>query len=130
MQIFLSTLLSANPIVGDQGLRLSGGEKQRLMIARAMVQRPEILILDEATSALDNTSEQAVQTAIDSVSKECTTIIIAHRLSTIHNADRIYVLEYGEVIESGTHDELMKRDGTYAQMYNISQKPPGEERKE
>jgi len=110
-----------NTIVGDQGLRLSGGEKQRVVIARAMIRRPEILILDEATSSLDNISEQAVQTAIDSVSKECTTIIIAHRLSTIHNADCIYVLEYGKVVESGTHDELMKHEGAYAKMYAISQ---------
>ncbi|MCL2459800.1 MAG: ABC transporter ATP-binding protein/permease [Euryarchaeota archaeon] len=117
-------------IVGDQGLRLSGGEKQRVIIARAMIRRPEILILDEATSSLDNISEQAVQTAIDNISKECTTVIIAHRLSTIHNADRIYVLEYGKVIESGAHGELMKRDGAYAKMYALSQKPPQEEGKE
>ena len=119
-----------NTIVGDQGLRLSGGEKQRVVIARAMIRKPEILILDEATSSLDNISEQAVQTAIDSVSKECTTVIIAHRLSTIHNADRIYVLEYGQVVESGPHDELMKHDGAYAKMYALSQKSPQEEEKE
>ena len=113
-----------NTVVGDQGLRLSGGEKQRVVIARAMIRRPEILILDEATSSLDNIAEQAVQMAIDSVSKECTTVIIAHRLSTIHNADRIYVLEYGKVVEFGTHDELMKRDGAYAAMYVLSQKEP------
>jgi ATP-binding cassette subfamily B protein/subfamily B ATP-binding cassette protein MsbA len=118
-----------NTIIGDQGLRLSGGEKQRVVIARAMIRNPEILILDEATSSLDNISEQAVQTAIDSVSKECTTVIIAHRLSTIHNADRIYVLEYGKTIESGTHDELMKHDGAYAKMYALSQKLPQEEGK-
>ena len=122
---FISALPDGyNTIIGDQGMRLSGGEKQRVVIARAMVRKPDLLILDEATSSLDNISEQAVQAAIDSVSKECTTVIIAHRLSTIHNADCIYVLEYGKVIESGTHDELMGRNGAYAEMYALSQKVP------
>jgi ABC-type multidrug transport system fused ATPase/permease subunit len=111
-----------NTIIGDQGLRLSGGEKQRVVIARAMLRSPILLILDEATSSLDNISEQAVQLAIDSVSKECTTVIIAHRLSTIHNADRIYALDSGKVVEFGTHGDLMKRGGAYAAMYALSQK--------
>ena len=104
-------------IVGDQGITLSGGEKQRIVIARAMIRRPELLILDEATSALDNISEAAVQKAIDQVSKECTTLVIAHRLTTVRNAEKIVVLEKGEIIEEGTHDELLNQKGKYWKMY-------------
>jgi ATP-binding cassette subfamily B protein/subfamily B ATP-binding cassette protein MsbA len=109
-------------VIGDQGLRLSGGEKQRIVIARAMIREPDLLILDEATSSLDNISELAVQSAIENVSKKCTTVIIAHRLSTIHNADRIYVLEYGKIVESGTHYELMTENGVYSSLYTLMQK--------
>ena len=104
-------------IVGDRGLRLSGGEQQRLAIARAMVRKPEILILEEATSSLDNISEGMVQKAINNVSKNCTTFIIAHRLSTIQNADMIYVLDNGKIVESGTHGELLKKKGKYWELY-------------
>ncbi|KAF5086914.1 Vitamin B12 import ATP-binding protein BtuD [anaerobic digester metagenome] len=100
-------------IVGDQGITLSGGEKQRIVISRAMIRRPELLILDEATSALDNISEAAVQEAIDQVSKECTTLVIAHRLTTIQNADNIIVIEKGRNIEEGTHEKLLEIRGTY-----------------
>ncbi len=103
--------------VGDQGISLSGGEKQRIVIARAMIRRPELLILDEATSALDNISEAAVQKAIDHVSKECTTLVIAHRLTTIKNADKIFTIDKGEISEEGTHDELLKQKGKYWEMY-------------
>jgi ATP-binding cassette subfamily B protein len=106
-------------IVGDRGMRLSGGEKQRLAIARAMIRKPEILILDEATSSLDNISENTVQKAINKISKKCTTLMIAHRLSTIQNADVIYILDQGKVIESGTHNQLMNKKGKYWELYNI-----------
>ena len=109
-------------IAGDQGVRLSGGEKQRIAIARAMVRKPEILILDEATSSLDNVSESIVQKAINTVSKNCTTLIIAHRLSTIQNADIIYVMDQGKIVESGTHNQLLSQKGKYWELYNIQQK--------
>ena len=103
-------------MVGDQGVTLSGGEKQRIVIARAMIRRPEFLILDEATSALDNISEAAVQKAIDLVAKECTTLVIAHRLTTIRNADKIVVIEKGRIVEEGRHEELIERKGRYWEM--------------
>lgn len=106
-------------LVGDRGVKLSGGQKQRIAIARAMIRKPEILILDEATSSLDNVSENIVQRAIDKVSKKCTTVIIAHRLSTIQNADIIYVLDKGKIVEFGTHDQLMENGGEYWHLYNI-----------
>ena len=103
-------------LVGDQGVTLSGGEKQRIVIARAMIRRPEFLILDEATSALDNISEAAVQKAIDQVAKECTTLVIAHRLTTIRNADKIAVIEKGRIVEEGGHGELLEKKGKYWEM--------------
>lgn len=106
-------------VVGDRGMKLSGGEKQRLAIARAIIRKPEILILDEATSSLDNISENSVQKAINKVSKNCTTFVIAHRLSTIKNADIIYVIDNGTIIESGNHGELLKRKNRYWELYNI-----------
>jgi len=109
-------------VVGDRGLRLSGGEKQRIAIARAMIRQPEILILDEATSSLDNVSENVVQEAIDKVSKSCTTFVIAHRLSTIQNADVINVLDKGKVIEKGSHEVLLSKKGKYSDLYNVQNK--------
>lgn len=103
--------------VGDRGLKLSGGERQRIAIARAIIGDPELLILDEATSSLDNVSEKVVQDAINNVAKKCTTIIVAHRLSTVRDADIIYVLDKGKIIESGTHDQLIDRKNKYWEMY-------------
>lgn len=103
--------------VGDRGVRLSGGQRQRLAIARAILKNAPILLLDEATSALDTESEQHVQAALDSLMQNRTSIVIAHRLSTIENADRILVMEKGKIIESGSHDELMKLDKHYAKLY-------------
>jgi ATP-binding cassette, subfamily B, heavy metal transporter len=104
--------------VGERGLKLSGGEKQRVAIARTILKAPPILVLDEATSALDSHTEREIQDALDGVSRNRTTIVIAHRLSTVVNADEIIVLEKGVIAERGTHAALLARDGVYASMWN------------
>jgi ATP-binding cassette subfamily B protein len=105
-------------MVGERGLKLSGGEKQRVAIARTILKSPPILILDEATSALDTRTEQEIQAALDVVSRNRTTLVIAHRLSTVVNADEIIVLKDGGIAERGRHGELLEHNGLYAQMWS------------
>jgi ATP-binding cassette subfamily B protein len=104
--------------VGERGLKLSGGEKQRVAIARTILKAPPILVLDEATSALDSHTERDIQDALDRVAKNRTTLVIAHRLSTIVGADEILVLDKGAIVERGRHDQLLARGGLYASMWN------------
>jgi len=104
--------------IGQDGVQLSGGQRQRLAIARALIKNAPILILDEATSALDNESEFFIQAALEKVMEGRTTLVIAHRLSTIENADWIVVMDAGEIIEQGTHRELLAREGMYAQLHS------------
>ncbi len=106
-------------LVGDRGVRLSGGQRQRIALARAMLRKPALLILDEATSSLDTQSERLIQKAIENIAKETTVIVIAHRLSTIVNADYVYVLEKGKVIEEGTYSGLVKLDGHFNRMVKL-----------
>jgi ATP-binding cassette, subfamily B, bacterial len=108
-------------IVGERGQKLSGGQRQRIAIARAVLKNPPILILDEATSAVDNETEAAIQRSLDRITRDRTTIAIAHRLSTIRNAHCIYVMERGQLVEAGTHDELLTKNGIYAGLWNIQQ---------
>ena len=108
-------------IVGERGLKLSGGEKQRVAIARTILKNPEILIFDEATSALDSKSEKRIQTELKRIAKNRTTLTIAHRLSTIADADQILVMDHGRIIERGSHTQLLASNGSYAHMWELQQ---------
>ena len=106
-------------VIGDRGSKLSGGQRQRLSIARAILKNPPILILDEATSALDTESERLVQDALENLMKNRTSVVIAHRLSTVRNADLICVFHEGEIVERGTHDQLIALDGRYKRLHSM-----------
>ena len=112
--------------VGERGLKLSGGEKQRVAIARTLLKNPPILLFDEATSALDSRSERAIQHELDQIARERTTLVIAHRLSTVVHAEQILVMDHGRIVERGTHDELLQAGGHYAQMWALQRQKAGE----
>ncbi len=106
-------------VIGERGQKLSGGQRQRLSIARAVLKDPPILILDEATSSVDNETEAAIQRSIERLAVGRTNVVIAHRLSTVRNADLIYVLEQGKLVESGKHEELLEYGGAYAALWRV-----------
>ena len=115
---FIANLeIGYDTIVGERGLKLSGGEKQRVAIARALLKNPKIFIFDEATSALDSKTEKSIEKSLNKLSNKNTTLVIAHRLSTIIDADKIIVLENGTIAEQGSHKELIKKNGLYAEMW-------------
>ena len=116
-EFILRLPLAYDSLVGERGQSLSGGERQRISIARALLINPSILILDEATSSVDTTTEKEIQRALDNLVKGRTTIAIAHRLSTLRKADRLVVLDKGEIVEIGSHDELMDKQGPYYALY-------------
>ena len=117
-------------VVGERGLKLSGGEKQRMAIARVVIKNPPIIVFDEATSSLDTRSEQAILEGMNSVAQRATSLVIAHRLSTVVDADQILVLDAGLIVERGTHDELLRKNGLYADLWQLQQgAEPGSEGK-
>jgi ATP-binding cassette subfamily B protein len=129
-EFILSLPEGYDTVVGERGLKLSGGEKQRIAIARAFLKNPPIMIFDEATSALDTRAERAIQSELDRIAQGRSTLIIAHRLSTIVNADQIIVMDKGRIVERGRHEELLERDGLYAQLWNLQRQQAQVERLE
>ena len=122
MKDFIKSLPNGyNTIVGERGLKLSGGEKQRIAIARTLLKGPPILILDEATSSLDTITEKEIKESLEGLSKKRTTLVIAHRLSTVVNANNILVIDKGKIVEKGDHQTLMKKDGLYTDMWLTQQ---------
>ena len=122
-----ATPLGYDTMVGERGLKLSGGEKQRVAIARTLLKNPPILIFDEATSALDSANERAIQAELKSVAQGKTALVIAHRLSTVVDAHRIVVMDHGRVVEQGSHAELLVLGGRYARMWQLQQSGHGEQ---
>jgi ATP-binding cassette subfamily B protein len=119
---FIESLpMGYDSMVGERGLKLSGGEKQRVAIARALLKNPAILIFDEATSALDSKSERIIQDELRSIAQNRTTLVIAHRLSTVVDAHEILVMDHGRIVERGTHRNLLEKQGVYAQMWALQQ---------
>jgi ATP-binding cassette subfamily B protein len=116
-----ATPLGYKTMVGERGLKLSGGEKQRVAIARTLLKNPPILIFDEATSALDSANERAIQAELQSVAQNKTTLVIAHRLSTVVDAHEILVMDAGHIVERGNHTQLLALNGVYAQMWALQQ---------
>ena len=115
---------SYDTMVGERGLKLSGGEKQRVAIARAILKNPKILVFDEATSSLDSESEQTILEALRKVAANHTTLVIAHRLSTVIDADHILVMDHGRIVEQGSHQLLLAQNGMYARLWTIQQDEP------
>ena len=115
----VAKILKLDNLLNRLPKQLSGGQRQRISIARAILKNPEILILDEATSSVDNETEAAIQRSLDILKKDRTVIVIAHRLSTVRNADIIYVLENGSVVESGNHESLLDIDGVYSKLWSV-----------
>ncbi|MEO8527215.1 MAG: ATP-binding cassette domain-containing protein, partial [Caldimonas sp.] len=117
----VSTPKAYDTMVGERGLKLSGGEKQRVAIARTLLKNPPVMIFDEATSALDSANERAIQFELQSAARNRTALVIAHRLSTVVDAHQILVMEQGRILERGTHGELVARNGRYAEMWRLQQ---------